>query len=97
MLSAVSIVIPTQVYLGQGLLHFPAKPVSVEGCTQMYNVSQEFINSVKIPEETLWPMGPTRQVTAKYQFLAREVLLLRILLVIQSSVLLTLPIKRQRL
>lgn len=53
---------PAQVYLGQGLLHFPAKPVSVEGCTQMYNVSQEFINSVKVPEETIWGMGPIRQV-----------------------------------
>ena len=62
-LSVAPIMIPTQIYLGEGLLHFPAKPVSIEGCSHMYNMSKEFLKTVKVPEETTWPVGPTRQVT----------------------------------
>jgi len=50
----------TQIYISQNRLQFPAKPIFLDHCTQIYNVSQEFIDSIEIPEEAFWPRGPTR-------------------------------------
>jgi len=54
------IIIGAQYSIVKGLLHFPTKPFSTEGCTERFDVSSNYVRNLTLSSQTRIPYGPTR-------------------------------------
>jgi len=54
------IVIGSQYSISKGLLYFPSKPLTTEGCTEMFNESYVTLKNVTPVSYNPVPYGPTR-------------------------------------